>query len=311
MFPGIPAWIVYVLWPIYWLFQGCVMTGLWVLAHECGHQSFSDYEVINNIVGTIFHSLLLVPYHPWRITHGKHHNNTGSCDNDEVFAPSSREDFDGHDLRETPIAQWWGIIVMLTVGWWPGYLIFNATGPAKYRGKNVSHLSPTAAFFDSKDYWLVIQSDIALFMAFSGLVYAIYTFGFLTVGTYYLIPEMIVNLNLVLITYLQHTDVYMPHFRNKEWNWLRGACCTVDRQYGMFGIYDRTLHHITDSHVCHHLFSTMPFYHAKEATPYIKEVLGKFYMRDETPVYHALYRAYSNCLFVEKDEDIVFYKNRR
>ena len=80
----------------------------------------------------------------------------GSCDNDEVFAPSSREDFDGVDLRETPMAQWWGIIVMLTVGWWPGYLLFNATGPAKYRGKDVSHLSPTAAFFDNKDYWYVL-----------------------------------------------------------------------------------------------------------------------------------------------------------
>ena len=73
----LPFWITYVLWPIYWVVQGCQMTGLWVLAHECGHQSFSDYEIINNIVGTIFHSALLVPYHPWRITHGKHHNNTG------------------------------------------------------------------------------------------------------------------------------------------------------------------------------------------------------------------------------------------
>ena len=73
----LPPWVIYILWPIYWVFQGCQMTGLWVLAHECGHQAFSDYEIINNIVGTIFHSILLVPYHPWRITHGKHHNNTG------------------------------------------------------------------------------------------------------------------------------------------------------------------------------------------------------------------------------------------
>ena len=132
----------------------------------------------------------------------------------------------------------------------------------------------------------------------------------MTVAKYYLLPEMIVNLNLVLITYLQHTDVYMPHFRNKEWNWLRGALCTVDRTYGKFGIYDRVLHHITDTHVCHHLFSTMPFYHALEATPHIKRVLGKYYMQDNTPIYHAVYRAYANCLFVEKD-DIVFYKNKR
>ena len=196
---------------------------------------------------------------------------------------------------------------MLTVGWWPGYLIFNATGPAKYRGKDNSHLSPTAVFIDPKDYWLVVQSDIALGACFSLLCYCIYEFGFNTVGLYYLLPEMVVNLNLVLITYLQHTDVYMPHFRNKEWNWLRGAMCTVDREYGW--LYDHTLHNITDTHVCHHLFSTMPFYNAQLATPYIKKVLGDFYLKDNTPVPLALYRSYSNCQFVENIGDVLWYKN--
>jgi omega-6 fatty acid desaturase / acyl-lipid omega-6 desaturase (Delta-12 desaturase) len=80
------------------------MTGVWVLAHECGHQSFSESELANNIVGTICHSLLLVPYHSWRITHGKHHNNTGSCENDEVFAPFTRSDWGKEMLMETPLA---------------------------------------------------------------------------------------------------------------------------------------------------------------------------------------------------------------
>ena len=29
-----------------------------------------------------------------------------------------------------------GIIRMLTVGWMPGYLVFNASGPKKYRYRN-------------------------------------------------------------------------------------------------------------------------------------------------------------------------------
>ncbi len=49
---------------------------------------------------------------------------------------------------------------------------------------------------------------------------------------------------------------------NKEWNWLRGALCTVDRSFGP--LLDHTFHHIVDTHVCHHLFSKMPFYHAQE-----------------------------------------------
>ena len=67
-----------IVWPVYWYAQGSVMTGVWVLAHECGHQAFSEYEIVNNTIGTILHSALLVPYHNWRITHGRHHNHTGS-----------------------------------------------------------------------------------------------------------------------------------------------------------------------------------------------------------------------------------------
>lgn len=39
-----------------------------------------------------------------------------------------------------------------------------------------------------------------------------------------------------------------------------------------YGILDTVFHNIADTHVCHHLFSLMPHYHAKEATKYIKEV---------------------------------------
>lgn len=296
----------YLLWPLYWYCQGCIMTGVWVLSHECGHQSFSESEYWNNFFGTIFHSALLVPYHSWRITHGKHHNNTGSCENDEVFAPSARSDWTD-DLRETPFAMIWGIFLMLTVGWMPGYLVFNATGPAKYRGKNANHFSPTAEFFTAKDYWLIVQSDAAFFAVLSAVIYASYSFGFGTVCKYYLLPLTITNLNLVLITYLQHTATYIPHFRGKEWTFLRGALCTVDRSFGV--VLNHVLHHITDTHVCHHIFSKMPFYHAQEATEHIKKFLGEYYMKDDTPIATAVYRSFSQCQFVEDEGTTVFFKN--
>ncbi len=34
---------------------------------------------------------------------------------------------------------------------------------------------------------------------------------------------------LVMITYLQHTHPNLPHYDDKEWDWLRGAMATVDR----------------------------------------------------------------------------------
>ena len=102
---------------------------------------------------------------------------SGSCEDDEVFIPSTRSDWGAEMLRESPIASAWGLFVMLTVGWMPGYLVFNATGPKKYRGKNANHFSPSAAFFDPKDYWLIVQSDIGFFVAVGLLAFAIHTFG--------------------------------------------------------------------------------------------------------------------------------------
>lgn len=174
---ALPVWAPYILWPLYWYAQGAVLTGVWVLAHECGHQSFSESELANNIVGTICHSLLLVPYHAWRITHGKHHNNTGSCENDEVFAPSTRSDWAQELLRDTPFAQGLGVVIMLTVGWMPGYLVLNMTGPKKYRGKNVNHFSPTATFFKPEEFWLIVQTNVAFAAAVSLLAFCIYAYG--------------------------------------------------------------------------------------------------------------------------------------
>lgn len=305
----LPQYLMYALWPIYIYAQGAVMTGVWVIAHECGHGGFTASEAVNHWVGTILHSALLVPFHSWRITHKHHHENTGSCENDEVFAPSTRKDFEGFDLRETPLAQAYGIIIMLTVGWLPGYLVWNFTGPEKYRGKNANHFSSESVLFDDADRPLV-RSSIAWWIgAASILGGCFYQFGFRDVMLYYWLPLMITNYHLVLITYLQHTDVYMPHFRGKEWSFLRGALCTVDRSFGP--VLDHTFHHITDTHVCHHLFSKMPFYNAAEATEAFKNVLGRYYMKDNTPIARALYRSFANCQFVEAEGDVVFYKNKR
>ena len=55
-----------------------------------GHQAFSPSKRINNAVGFVLHSLLLVPYHSWRISHARHHASTGHMTRDEVFVPKTR-----------------------------------------------------------------------------------------------------------------------------------------------------------------------------------------------------------------------------
>lgn len=39
------------LWAAYWAAQGCTMGGVWIIAHECGHQAFSESRFVNDSVG--------------------------------------------------------------------------------------------------------------------------------------------------------------------------------------------------------------------------------------------------------------------
>jgi len=110
-------------------------------------------------------------------------------------------------------------------------------------------------------------------------------------------PYLIVNALLVIITFLQHTDYVLPHYNKTEWEWLRGALATIDRDYG---ILNKVLHRITDTHVVHHLFSSMPFYHAAEATDAVRELLGPYYRYDNTNFFKALWVNFA-CEYVQPD----------
>ena len=102
---------------------------------------------------------------------------------------------------------------------------------------------------------------------------------------------MIANFYLCAITFMQHTHPDVPHFSGDDWTWLRGCLSTIDRSMG--SRVDAVLHHIVDSHVVHHIFSDMPFYGAKAATPYVREHLGLYYKQvPANPVLGSQYLGY-------------------
>jgi omega-6 fatty acid desaturase (delta-12 desaturase) len=83
----------------------------------------------------------------------------------------------------------------------------------------------------------------------------------------------------VAITFLQHTDGSLPHYSNSTWTFARGATATIDRDLGFIDTH--LFHDIIGTHVCHHLVSTIPFYHAGEASIAIRKVMGGDYRADE------------------------------
>ncbi|KAI8871743.1 hypothetical protein GQ42DRAFT_161813 [Ramicandelaber brevisporus] len=313
-----PAPLRFVAWPLYWFCQGCVCTGLWVCAHECGHYAFSPSKTVNDWTGFVLHTALLVPYHSWRITHSNHHKRTNHMTLDQVFVPKTR-DYLGvaedderitpayhHDsiYEDSPIYVVGNILGYTLLGW-PMYLWRNAHGPSYAKGE--SHLSPDAKLFEPRHRNQIIASVIGIYVMLGVLGYASYLYGAWAVFKYYFVPYINVNFWLVTITYLQHTHAEVPHYTDAEWTFLRGALSTIDRDFGFLNI---VFHHITDTHVAHHVFSQMPHYHAQEATAALKKKLGKHYHFDSTPWYKALYNCMARCKFVDySDGNIMFYRH--
>ncbi|XVF07357.1 hypothetical protein REPUB_Repub06bG0131300 [Reevesia pubescens] len=306
----LPQPLSYVAWTLYWAIQGSVLTGVWVIAHECGHHAFSDYQWLDDTVGLVFHSSLLVPYFSWKYSHRRHHSNTGSIDRDEVFVPKQKSDIKWWaKYLNNPPGRFLTLTIQLTVGW-PLYLAFNVSGRPYERF--ASHFNPYGPIYNDRERLQIYISDAGILAVTYGLYRLALAKGLAWVVCVYGVPLLVVNAFLVMITYLQHTHPSLPHYDSSEWDWFKGALATVDRDYG---ILNKVFHNITDTHVAHHLFSTMPHYHAMEATKAIKPILGEYYQFDGTPVYKALFREAKECIYVEPDEGdqgkgVFWYRNK-
>ncbi len=203
------------LWAGYTFAQGLFGTGLWVLAHECGHQSFSPSKTLNDTVGWICHSALLVPYFSWKISHGKHHKATGNMERDMVFNPRTREEHaasmgwsmeDMHELlEETPIYTA-SMLLRQQLGGWPTYLLTNVTGHNNHQkqpeGKgvgrkngdgSVNHFNPASPLYERKDEHLILLSDLGLLITASVLSVIGWKFGFVNLFVWYILPYLWVN----------------------------------------------------------------------------------------------------------------------
>lgn len=295
--PHLPSPLSFLAWLLYWAIQGCVLTGVWVIAHECGHHAFSDYSWLDDVVGLVLHSSLLVPYFSWKYSHRRHHSNTGSLERDEVFVPKPKSELPRFSkYLNNPPGRFLSLAVTLTLGW-PLYLAFNVSG-RKY-DRFACHYDPNGPIYSDRERLQIFISDAGVLGAIYILFRVAAARGIGWVVCIYGVPLLIVNGFLVLITYLQHTHPALPHYNSSEWDWLRGALATVDRDYG---ILNKVFHNITDTHVAHHLFSTMPHYHAMEATKAIRPILGEYYQLDRTPIFKAMWREARECIYVEPDE---------
>ena len=298
---------------------GTVATGMWVVAHECGHRAFSDNTKLQDAVGYVFHTLLMVPYFSWQRSHAVHHARTNHLTEGETHVPyavsdNAEEFYTVGEAKLAKRARYFAEGKKLQFGinrlWshlvfgWPAYIISGATG-GPIRGKT-SHFDPTKgtqgrnALFPGKFADKVYWSDYGIAAMVAGLVAWGAVAGWQAPALLYGLPLAVTNMWLVLYTWLQHTDVDVPHFDRNDWTWSKGTFMTIDRPYGP--LFNWLHHGIGSTHVVHHINDEIPHYNAWEATEKVKEAFPDLYLFDPTPVHEALWRVSTHCVAVEKKE---------
>ncbi|KAF5941330.1 hypothetical protein HYC85_022497 [Camellia sinensis] len=181
------------------------------------------------------------PYHPIVFVdlfsthsptfHRRHHSNTASLERDEVFVPKLKSSIGWYSkYLNNPPGRILTVIITLTLGW-PLYLMFNVSG--RHYDRFACHYDPYGPIYSDRERLQIYLSDAGVL----GVSYVLYRFalvkGLAWVLCLYGGPLLIVNGFLVLITWLQHTHPALPHYDSSEWDWLRGALATCDRDYGI------------------------------------------------------------------------------
>lgn len=309
--PRLPTSLMYVAWPVYWILQGSIQMGIWMLGHECAHQGFCDYHWLNDTVGYFLHTSLLTPYFSFKYSHGRHHAHTASLENETSYVPREKSGLSQLDkFLNTPPGRLIRLVILCSIGW-VLYICFNVAGH-KY-DKFANHFDPKSPIFNDSERFQILVTDIGLLVTCYGLYKLALAQGFTWLVMIYFAPLVVLYAYVAVITWLNHTHSSLPHYDSTEWNWLKGGLSTMDRDYG---ILNSVFHHITDAHVVHHLFPTIAHYHAMEATKAIKPILGEYYHSDNTSVIKAMWREATECFYVEADENgsnkkgVYWFKNK-
>lgn len=196
--------LYYTVVTVYSFSQGIVWTGLWVIAHDCGHSAFSSSGLINDLVGFTLHSALLAPYFSWKSTHRRHHIYANHVEKDLNYVPPNRSDYAaklGHTMRildeasqDAPLVLFFRIVLQQLAGWnW--YILSNITCPPSAvikKGMSAwrySHFDPWGGLFRDTEVLAVILSDIGCLVTISVLVWLYNVFDSLeTLFWVYIVP---------------------------------------------------------------------------------------------------------------------------
>ena len=292
---GLGYWLVAIspwfLLPFAWIFLGTSLQGFFVIAHDCGHRSFSNRIWVNDLVGHIMTLPLIYPFHAWRILHNYHHKHTNKLGVDNAWDPFTPEIFAGSSKTLQ-----WLYRRMRGKFWWLGSIAHWA------------NLHFTWNQFEGKERKQVRFSVLVVLIgAAIGFPALLITTGIVGLIKFWIVPWLVYHFWMSSFTMFHHTMPEIPFTKPDEWNEARAQLSgTVNCKYPWWVEF---LCHDINVHIPHHLTTGIPWYNLRQAHQSLVENWGDYLYEDcefnwalikkVTDTCH-LYEKYDNYQSIEK-----------
>lgn len=262
--------------PIAWIFAGTAACGLFVIGHDCGHRSMFPSTFFNDLVGTLTLTLLVYPYHPWRIQHNHHHANTNKLHVDNAWQPTQPDAY----LNHNAIVR--GALRLVKGPTW----FFGSIGHLFMEHFDVS-------VYKTSQQAGVRQSFYACAIFAATLFPTLYKFaGLWGVISYYVIPWLVFHFWMSTFTLVHHTLPHIPFLDEKEWSPVAARITfTVHCNYPLWIEF---LCHNINVHIPHHFSTSIPSYNLKAAHRSMKANWGK-YMHEAEFGWELMYDIATKC----------------
>lgn len=228
-----------------WFLHGQVLVGLFVLGHDCGHQSFSKNRMINKTVGHLAFSPLGNGLANWTLTHNHHHAHTQLRGQDVDWSKwlMTKEEFSSSNWKKN-FAGKLGYTLPFGVFFW---IWLNAI----LRGLRNTTMEVRISNLLMWSVMLSIYGGLAWYSGLWGIF------------KYHGIPATIAMFTGYFLLTIQHANSETKWFNEKSWTGLRGQMeSTFDVRF------PRVLEWLwldINIHIPHHVAPGIPWYNLREA----------------------------------------------
>lgn len=231
------------------LLNGVWLVRVFLIQHDCGHQSFFANRQVNDWVGRVAGILTLTPYDVWRKTHSIHHAHAGNLDRRGIG------DVMTLTIEEYRSRSWFGRlkyrlyrhpIVMFGLG--PAYLFL------------IDYRLPLGLMTAGWRYW---ASSMGTNLMLAAVLATLFYFGGWQVIVFIYLPTVIVAATIgVWLFFVQHQFEETYWGREPDWQ-VHDAALLGSSHYRL----PQPLRWLTANigiHHVHHLYSRIPFYRLSE-----------------------------------------------